>query len=48
MCLLFDNVFQVDEIVSILQGLSSDTVTWGEICSQYPAFVEQQSTKEQQ
>ena len=35
-------------MAGILQGLSSGTVTWGEICSQYPEFVEQQTTKEQQ
>jgi len=36
----------IDEMVSILQGLSSGTVTWGEIRSQCPEFIEQQSTKE--
>ena len=35
-------------MAGILQGLSSGTVTWGEICSQYSEFVEQQTTKEQQ
>ncbi|CAM2702879.1 unnamed protein product [Rotaria socialis] len=38
---------KIDEITSILQGLSSGTITWGEICSHYPAFVEQQSTNAQ-
>ncbi|CAF1670028.1 unnamed protein product [Rotaria magnacalcarata] len=35
---------KIDEITNILQGLSSGTITWGEICAHYPAFVEQQST----
>jgi len=39
---------KIDEIAAILQGLSSGTVAWGEICSQYPEFLEQQTTKEQQ
>jgi len=39
---------KVDEIATILQGLSTGTVTWGEVCTQYPEFVEQQTTKDQQ
>ncbi|CAF0851964.1 unnamed protein product [Adineta ricciae] len=39
---------KIDEIATILQGLSTGTVTWGELCTQYPEFVEQQTTKEQQ
>jgi len=38
----------IDEMASILQGLSLGTISWGEICSKYPEFIEQQSTKESQ